>query len=166
MRAYHSCYITSLPCASSHTAQPVCWRAMSPPQVPDTWYQGAGKKSWCRVMQFLHVDALCRLCSCVVAHTRLRLAAPPGFLATGWRRFTPLLVPAGPLPLPPEESRSSDLPQVVSAPQVSRPRELKYVWQTRCISPSPSRSATPHVPWRYLPQTLHGWFVKSGGPGV
>ena len=67
MRAYHSCYITSLPCASSHTAQPVCWRAMSPPQVPDTWYQGAGKKSWCRVMQFLHVDALCRLCSCVIA---------------------------------------------------------------------------------------------------
>ena len=40
---------------------------MSPPQVPDTWYQGAGKKSWCRVMQFLHVDALFRLCSCVTA---------------------------------------------------------------------------------------------------
>ena len=66
-----SCYITSLPCASSHTGQPVCWRAMSTPQAPHTWYQGAGKKSWCRVMQFLHVDALCRLCSCatVVLHT-------------------------------------------------------------------------------------------------
>ena len=25
---------------------------------------------------------------------------------------------------------------------------------------------TPHVPWRFFPQTLDGWFVKSGGPGV
>ena len=43
---------------------------MSSPQVPDTWHQGAGKKSWCRVRQFLHVDALCRLCSCVIAFAK------------------------------------------------------------------------------------------------
>ena len=50
------------------------------------------------------------------------------------------------------------VPTAVSAPQVSRPRELKHVWQTRRISLSPSGSATPHVPWRYFPQTSHGWF--------
>ena len=50
---------------------------MSPPQVPDTWYQGAEKKSWCRVIQFLHVDALCSLCSCVidVLHTHSSVRA-------------------------------------------------------------------------------------------
>ena len=112
-------------CYSSHTAQPVCWRAMSPPQVPDTWHQGAGKKSWSRVMQFLHVDALCRLCSCVIAvlHTH-------------------------------------------SSVRASSLAAARAQTQTRCISLSPSGSATPHVPWRYFPETLHRWFVKSVGPGV
>ena len=47
------------------------------------------------------------------------------------------------------------IPTAVSAPEVSRPWELKHVWQTRSISLSPSGSVTPHLPWRYFPQTLH-----------
>ena len=54
---------------------------MSPPQVPDTWYQGAGKKSWCRVMQFLHMDAPCRLCSRVLAVTHTHSSVRVGSLA-------------------------------------------------------------------------------------
>ena len=54
---------------------------MSPPQVPDTWYQGhgGGKKSWCRVMQFLNVDALCRLCSFVIAFAKWVRVLPAYF---------------------------------------------------------------------------------------
>ena len=151
MGAYQSCYIASLPCASSHTAQPVCWRAMSPPQVPDTWYQGVGKKSWCRVMQFLYVDSLCMLCPCGIAVLRTHTSSTT-------RAHGPTSPPTQPHP--------RENPPAVSTPEVSRPWEIKHVWQTRCISLSPRGTATPHVPWRYFPQTLHGWFVKSGGPGV
>ena len=152
MRAYHSCYITSLPCSSLHTAQPLgeqCPRREY--LIPGTRYHGAGKKSWCRVTQFSHVDVLCGLCSCVIA-----------VLHTHTSSTTRAHGPTS----PPTQPHSRENPPAVSSPEVSRLRELKHVSQTRCISLSPSGSATPHVPWRYFPQTLHGWFVKSGGPGA
>ena len=59
------------------------------------------------------------------------------------------------------------IPTAVPAPKVSRPRELKTcVADAVHLAFTKRVRHTTHVPWRYFPQTLHRWFVKSGGLGV